>query len=35
MAAVIKRLASVSQSLASLPIPKGIDPTKVRAPRPR
>ena len=35
MAAVIKRLGSVSQSLASLPIPKGIDPTKVRAPRPR
>lgn len=35
MAAVIKRLASVSQSLASLPIPKGIDPTKARAPRPR
>ncbi|SFS05200.1 protein of unknown function [Microbacterium sp. cf046] len=35
MAAVIKRLSSVSQSLASLPIPKGIDPTKARAPRPR
>lgn len=35
MAAVIKRLESVSQSLASLPIPKGIDPTKARAPRPR
>jgi hypothetical protein len=35
MAAVIKRLGSVSQSLASLPIPKGIDPTKARAPRPR
>lgn len=35
MAAVIKRMDSVSQSLASLPIPKGIDPTKVRAPRPR
>jgi hypothetical protein len=34
-AAVIKRIDSVSQSLASLPIPKGIDPTKVRAPRPR
>jgi len=34
-AAVIKRLESVSQSLASLPIPKGIDPTKARAPRPR
>lgn len=35
MAAVIKRVDSVSQSLASLPIPKGIDPTRVRAPRPR
>ncbi|GAB3601926.1 DUF4191 domain-containing protein [Microbacterium aureliae] len=35
MAAVIRRVDSVSQSLASLPIPKGIDPTKVRAPRPR
>ncbi|HWL79288.1 DUF4191 family protein [Microbacterium sp.] len=35
MAAVIKRIDSVSQSLTSLPIPKGIDPTKVRAPRPR
>lgn len=35
MAAVIKRVESVSQSLASLPIPKGIDPTRVRAPRPR
>lgn len=35
MAAVIKRIDSVSQSLASLPIPKGVDPTKVRAPRPR
>lgn len=35
MAAVIKRIDSVSQSLASMPIPKGIDPTKVRAPRPR
>jgi hypothetical protein len=34
-AAVIKRVDSVSQSLASMPIPKGIDPTKVRAPRPR
>ena len=33
--AVIKRVDSVSQSLASLPIPKGIDPTKARAPRPR
>ncbi|MFS0733012.1 DUF4191 domain-containing protein [Microbacterium sp. 1P10UB] len=35
MAAVIKRVESVSQSLASLPIPKGIDPTRARAPRPR
>lgn len=35
MAAVIKRIDSVSQSLSSMPIPKGIDPTKVRAPRPR
>lgn len=34
-AAVVKRVDSVSQSLASLPIPKGIDPTKVRAPRPK
>ncbi|MDQ4212684.1 DUF4191 domain-containing protein [Microbacterium capsulatum] len=35
MAAVIKRMESVSQSLASMPIPKGIDPLKARAPRPR
>lgn len=35
MAAVIKRIESVSKSLTSMPIPKGIDPTKVRAPRPR
>lgn len=35
MATVIKRVDSVSQSLTSLPIPKGIDPTRVRAPRPR
>ncbi|WP_298865113.1 DUF4191 family protein [uncultured Microbacterium sp.] len=35
MGAVIRRLDSVSQSLSSLPIPKGIDPTKVRAQRPR
>lgn len=35
MAAVIRRVDSVSQSIASLPIPKGIDPTKVRAQRPR
>lgn len=34
-AAVVKRIDSVSQSLASLPIPKGMDPTKARAPRPR
>lgn len=34
-AAVIKRLDSVSQSAASLPIPKGIDPAKARARRPR
>jgi hypothetical protein len=33
--AVIKRVDSISQGLNSLPIPKGIDPTKVRAPRPR
>lgn len=35
MAAVIRRIDSVSQSVSSLPIPKGIDPTKVRAQRPR
>ena len=35
MAAVIRRIESMSQSMASLPIPKGIDPTKARAPRPR
>lgn len=35
MAAVINRMASVSQSVASLPIPKGIDPMKARAQRPR
>lgn len=35
MAAVIRRIDSVSQSLSSLPIPKGIDPTKVRSQRPR
>jgi len=35
MAAVVKRIDSVSQSVTSLPIPKGIDPTKARAPRPR
>ncbi|WCD92067.1 DUF4191 domain-containing protein [Microbacterium sp. nov. GSS16] len=35
MAAVIRRIESVSQSLSSLPIPKGIDPTRVRSQRPR
>lgn len=35
MAAIIKRVDSVSQSVTSLPIPKGIDPMKARAPRPR
>jgi hypothetical protein len=35
LAAVIRRIDSVSQSVASLPIPKGIDPTKMRAQRPR
>ncbi|MER7795728.1 DUF4191 family protein [Microbacterium sp. NPDC096154] len=35
MGAVVQRIESVSQSLASLPIPKGIDPTRARAPRPR
>jgi len=35
MAAVVKRVESVSQSVTSLPIPKGIDPMKARAPRPR
>ncbi|MFV0374609.1 DUF4191 domain-containing protein [Microbacterium sp.] len=35
MAAVLKRVDSVSQSVTSLPIPKGIDPAKARAPRPR
>lgn len=35
MGAVVQRVESVSQSLASLPIPKGIDPTRARAPRPR
>lgn len=33
--AVVQRMASMSTGVASLPIPKGIDPTKVRAPRPR
>ncbi len=35
MAAVIKRVDSVSQSVTSLPIPKGIDPMRARAQRPR
>lgn len=35
LAAVVKRIDSVSQSVTSLPIPKGIDPMKARAPRPR
>ncbi len=35
MAAVVKRVDSVSQSVTSLPIPKGIDPNRARAPRPR
>ncbi|MFC7927681.1 DUF4191 family protein [Microbacterium laevaniformans] len=35
MAAVVKRVDSVSQSVTSLPIPKGIDPMRARAPRPR
>ena len=35
MAAVIKRIDSVSQSLSSLPIPKGVDPSRVRPQRPR
>ncbi len=35
MAAVVKRVDSVSQSVTSLPIPKGIDPRRARAPRPR
>ncbi|UYO98555.1 DUF4191 domain-containing protein [Microbacterium sp. M28] len=35
MAAVIRRIGSVSQSVTSLPIPKGVDPMKARAQRPR
>ncbi len=35
MAAVIKRIESVSKSVTSLPIPKGIDPMRARSPRPR
>lgn len=33
--AVIQRLDSMSSGLGSLPIPKGIDPTRVRSQRPR
>ena len=35
LAAVVKRIDSVSQSVTSLPIPKGIDPLRARAQRPR
>lgn len=35
MAAVVRRMGSVSHGLGSLPIPKGIDPAKARAQRPR
>lgn len=35
LAAVVKRIDSVSQSVTSLPIPKGIDPSRARAQRPR
>lgn len=35
MGAVIKRVDSVSQSVTSLPIPKGVDPMRVRPQRPR
>ena len=35
IAAVVKRVDSVSQSVTSLPIPKGIDPMRARAQRPR
>ena len=35
MAAVIRRIGSVSQSVTSLPIPKGVDPMTARAQRPR
>lgn len=33
--AVVQRLGSMAGGPSQLPIPKGIDPTKVRAPRPR
>ncbi|WP_261167175.1 DUF4191 domain-containing protein [Microbacterium sp. Marseille-Q6965] len=35
MGAVVQRLESLGSGMSSLPIPKGIDPTRVRAPRPR
>ncbi|WP_405372893.1 MULTISPECIES: DUF4191 domain-containing protein [unclassified Microbacterium] len=35
LAAVVKRVDSVSQSVTSLPIPKGIDPARARSQRPR
>jgi hypothetical protein len=35
LAAVVKRIDSVSKSVTSLPIPKGMDPMKARAQRPR
>ncbi|OCG73086.1 DUF4191 domain-containing protein [Microbacterium sediminis] len=35
MGAVVQRLESLGGSLSSLPIPKGVDPLKARAPRPR
>lgn len=35
LAAVVKRIDSVSQSVTSLPIPKGVDPMRARAQRPR
>lgn len=34
-AAIVQRLDSMKQGLGSLPIPKGIDPNRVRAQRPR
>lgn len=33
--AVVQRLSSMRGGIADMPIPKGIDPTRVRAPRPR
>lgn len=35
LAAVAKRIDSISKPVTSLPIPKGIDPAKMRAQRPR